>query len=164
MDTYHPHERYVLNDYRHQVEEDAGREPKEQSGCMFLALRAIAKLKPKDLKKKLEKDMSFGCENREFDEHAFLCNLVGHEEKVRKSQSQKLKNTALEKSTPHSDGPREKSKTSSAVSVVARVPGAVRVLSRGQHRGGQRLCPETALRLSGRVPPAGFKPISNSAI
>ena len=99
MDTYHPHERYVLNDYRHQVEEDAGREPKEQSGCMFLALRAIAKLKPKDLKKKLEKDMSFGCENREFDEHAFLCNLVGHEEKVRKSQSQKLKNTALEKST-----------------------------------------------------------------
>ena len=86
MDTYHPHERYVLNDYRHQVEEDAGREPKEQSGCMFLALRAIAKMRPKALNKKLEKDTKFGCENREFDEHEFLCNLVGHEKKVRESQ------------------------------------------------------------------------------
>ena len=86
MDTYHTHERYVLNDYRRQVEEDEGREPKEQSGNMFLALRAIAKLKPKELSKQMEKDPSFGCEDKEFDEHEFLCNLVGHEEKV---QSQK---------------------------------------------------------------------------
>ena len=83
MDTYHPHEKYVQNDYRHQVEEDAGSEPKEQSGCMFLALRAVAKLKPKELNKRQEKDMKFGCENRAFDEHEFLCNLVGHEEKVK---------------------------------------------------------------------------------
>ena len=83
MGTYHPHERYILNDYMHQVEEDeGGGEPKEQSGCMFLALRAVAKLSPNELDKKREKDTRFGCEDGEFDEHKFLCNLVGHEEKV----------------------------------------------------------------------------------
>ena len=83
MGTYHPHERNILNDYMHQVEEDeGGGEPKEQSGCMFLALRAVAKLRPDELDKKREKDERFGCEDGEFDEHQFLCNLVGHEEKV----------------------------------------------------------------------------------
>ena len=67
MGTYHPHERYVLNDFMHQVEEDeGGGEPKEQSGCMFLALRAVAKLRPNELDKKREKDARFGCEDGEF--------------------------------------------------------------------------------------------------
>ncbi len=52
VDTYHRHEVFVLADYMQQAEERRrkGEDQAEQSGCMFLALRAVAERLPEEIK------------------------------------------------------------------------------------------------------------------
>lgn len=56
-----------------------GMPPIEQSGCMFLALKAVATKKPGQLVRQTAKNLKFCCNKSGFGEMHFLCNLVDHE-------------------------------------------------------------------------------------
>lgn len=91
MSSYHKHERHILEDYKNQVKEN---DKLERSGCLFLALKAIAK-KPwtfycENSRSKLflKTDLTFGMQEDldNLDKHEMkilhLYNLVQHEEAI----------------------------------------------------------------------------------